>query len=231
MIRRTALGLAACLPLAGPAGCVSDSANGPSFWGDHGTLAHWLGWDDSPRAPRFSPASLQTAERVESLGRRIMAQNTFAGIDPLFRTIGVPEPVLFHRGTSELFVSEGLVTRCKSDAELAAVLCSELGQMMAEQRSPRAGRDRDQIPDAALPDGGRGLDGTRDAELAMRARQPRTAATPPPDAAKLSRELLQGAGFDPAELDRAEPLVKQSDRGEALRKQMAGSAAIPKWEK
>ena len=56
------------------------------------------------------------------------------------------------RGTGEVFISEGLVKKCKTDAELAVVLCSELGQMMVEKRSGRAaGRDREPIPDVALP--------------------------------------------------------------------------------
>ena len=80
------------------------------------------------------------AERVELLGRRLVAQNTFLGIDPLFTTVGGREVgerelVLFHNGTEQLYISEGLVTKCQSDAELAAVLCSELGQMVAEKRT------------------------------------------------------------------------------------------------
>ena len=82
-------------------------------------------------------ADLATAERVETIGRKIIAQNTFPGIEPLFHTVGVPESVLFHRGTEELFVSEGLIKKCKTDGELAAVLCSELGQMIAEKKSAR----------------------------------------------------------------------------------------------
>jgi hypothetical protein len=42
---------------------------------------------------------------------------------------------------------------------------------------------------------------------------------------------MRGAGYDPAELDRVAPLLKQSDRGAILRKQLSGSAPAPKWDR
>ncbi len=39
------------------------------------------------------------------------------------------------------------------------------------------------------------------------------------------------AGFDPAALDAVGPLLKRSDRGEKIRKQMGGSAPAPDWKK
>ena len=212
MLRRTAIGLTA--GLLGLTGCAHDGA-----WA---SLEEVLGWEKvrTPKPPKFAPASLQAAERVETLGRRIIAQNTFTGLDPLFHTIGVSESALFHQGTAQLYVSEGLVAKCKTEAELAAVLCTELGQMMAEQRAGRAvGRDDDPIRDVNA------------APSQPREPQPKDGALPPPgDPVKLARELMRGAGFDPAELDRIEPLLKQSDRGAILRKQMAGTAPAPKWE-
>jgi hypothetical protein len=183
----------------------------------------------TPKAPKVAPASVETAQRVEDLGRQIIAQNTFTGLDPILHTMGVPEPVLFHRGTAELFISEGLVKQCKTTDELAAVLCSELGKMMAEKRLARGvGRDKDPIPSVALPDTGFNAEGTRAAELALQ-QQPLKPGDADP--VLLAKDLLRGAGFDPAELDRAEPLLKQSSRGEDLEKQMSGSAPAPTWEK
>jgi hypothetical protein len=225
MRRRAALRL-----LAGGActisftGCVHDGT-----W----SIEKLLGWDDKPKAPKFTPALLQVSQRVEELGRRIIAQNTFTGLDPLFHTIGVSESVLFHRSSAELFISEGLVNKCKTEAELAAVICSELGAMMAEKRGAiAAGRDRDSIPDAALPGSSMGADGTRAAEVArqeVKTNERRDAAAK--DATEHARNLLRCAGFNPLELDRVETLIRQSDRGEILRKQMAGSAAAPTWIK
>jgi hypothetical protein len=231
MTRLAVLGLAAICPLA--AGCANDGQM---------SLRRALGWDEQkihelPRGLDL-PAHVENVERVEMLGRRIIAQNTFTGIEPMFIVPGIPETVLFHRGSEQLFISEGLVKQCKTEAELAAVLCSELGQMVAEKKAVRrVGADRDSFPNNGLPAGssiagGAFDDPGRAAEMAYRDRN-RTRTTPtvePADASKLSRDLLKGAGFDPAELDRVEPLLKQSDRGAALKKQLGGSAPPPKWD-
>lgn len=200
-----------------------------------------FGWEKvkTPRDPNLPLAHLETSERVESLGRRLIAQNAFTGIEPLFYTFGVPESVLFHRGAEELFISEGLVKKCKTEDELAAVLCSELGVMMAEKRGARrSGADKDTIPAAGLAGGvsvagGTPLDPGREAEIAFRERQqPKSVpVADTADANKYAKELLKGAGFDATELERIEPLLKQSSRSAALRKQMSGSAPAPKWDK
>lgn len=194
-----------------------------------------------PAPKTLPPGSLEVAERVELVGRKVVADNTFTGIEPLFMTIGVKEPVLFHRGTEQLIISEGLVEKCKSDAELAALLCAEMGQMVAEKRAAKqVGRgDVDPIPDAShggsstFPGGGAAFDAGRQAELAYHERKhPRGASSATADAQGVARELLQGAGYSPAELDRVEPLLKQTaDHGEKFRKQLGGSAPPPEWKK
>jgi hypothetical protein len=203
------------------------------------TVNKLLGWDDPkpPPVPKMPPANIEIAQRVENMGHRIIAQNTFAGIEPLFTTIGVPQSVLFHRGPEQMFISEGLVKLCKSDAELAAVICSELGQMVAEKKAVRKPvGDHDSFPDASLPNGspamsgGAVVDAGRQAELAYQERRPKAVpAADPVDSAKQARTLLSAAGFDPATLDQVQPLLKQSDRGAILRKQMSGSAPAPTW--
>src|SRR5262245_33102810 len=147
MNRRGSLALVA--GLFGFGGCEHLSAFDPKSALTGGTEWYALGKKvQTPEPEKVSPASLQTAERVETLGRRIIVQNTFTGLDPLFHTVGIKDPVLFHRGTAELFISEGLANRCKTDAELAAVLCSELGRMQADRRSAqRVGRDKEPIPE------------------------------------------------------------------------------------
>jgi hypothetical protein len=232
---RPVFGLAAviCASLAS-AGCETDGQ-----W----SFRKALGWDDPkvPNTSKFPKADLATAERVETIGRKIIAQNTFTGLDPLFHTIGVPESVLFHRGPDELVISEGLAKQCKTESELAAVLCSELGQMAAERKAAkRVGSDRDSFPEVGLPGGGPGMSGGgtpddpgRAAERAYQERRPKPASSGgvPDDPAKLAREFMRGAGYDPAELDRVAPLLKQSDRGAILRKQLSGSAPAPKWDR
>jgi hypothetical protein len=175
----------------------------------------------TPDPTKVSARSLGTAERVESLGRQIIVQNTFTGLDPLFHTVGVKEPMLFHRGPGELFISEGLVGRCKTDAELAAVLCSELGQMKADRQSAqRVGADKDPFPEVG---------DTKTA--APPQKKPPQPTNDSADARQFARDLMTGAGFDPAELDRVQPLLREVEKNDALRKQMASSAAPPEWRK
>lgn len=230
MNRRAALRLfAAGVCLVPGAGCFRQLLDQPA---DYQLAERFFGKPKQPKAPKVSPASVEVARQVDELGRRIVEQNTFTGLDPVFHTIGVPEAMLFHRGTVELFISEGLVEKCKTEPVLAAALCSELGRMMAEKRAGIAvGLDKEPIPDVALPDSGFDPAGARAAELAvMQKRVDDRRAAQRADAAELAKQLLRGAGFDPAELDRAEPMLRQSDQGEALRKQVAGSAPAPRWK-
>ena len=209
------------------AGCVSP--DGVSPW------RRCLDWiEGKPHLPSYSPAHIATSARVEEIGRKIIAQNTFTGIEPQFITHGVSETALFHRGPEELHISEGLVNLCKTDAQLAAVLCSELGKMSAEKRNAsRTAPARDSIPDSALPGGtsiagGVGDNTVRDAERAFRERQRTTsAAAGQSDPRKLARDFMKGAGFDPEELDKVVPLLKQSSRGDAIQKQMLGPSSAP----
>lgn len=210
-------------------GCMTDGE-----W----SVSRMLGWDDGkPRSSAKMPkADLATAQRVDELGRKIIAQNTFTGIEPMFHTIGVPETVLFHRGTEELMISEGLVKQCKTEAELAAVLCSELGHMMADKRgAKRAGADRDSIPSIGMPTsaglgGGSPADSARTAELAYQEKRAKAiAAGETADASKFASDLMRGSGFDPAELDRVAPLLKQ--RSTTIQKQLSAPAPAPRWDR
>lgn len=225
---RLVLALAAVVSLSLASGCTTDGQ-----W----SVKRMLGWDDTPRPSKAPKADLAVAERVETLGRKIIAQNTFTGIEPVFWTIGVPESVLFHRGAEELVVSEGLVKQCKTEGELAAVLCSELGRMVSEKKSARrVGSERDSFPEVGVPTGSGHAGGTPDdpARAAERAylEKQRKRETPreTPDPTQLARDLMRGAGFDPAELDRVAPLLKESDRGAVLKKQLGGPAPAPRWE-
>lgn len=236
MYRRARVGVTAgVIGLAGLTGCAHDG----EF-----SVSKALGWEPTNAVRTPDPAKLPrpdvaVAERVETVGRRVIAQNTFAGVEPMFHTIGLPEPILFHRGAGELFVSEGLANRCKTDAELAAVLCTELGSMVAEQQAARrAGRDTDPIPDVAARGnqmaGGIDADQSRLAELAMHEKRfPRPkpgAPTTPADPGTVARDLMRGAGFDPEDVDRVGPLLKDATRSNPIRKQMAGSAPPPAWK-
>ena len=209
-------------------GCVHDG---------EGTVERMLGWDgpEAWKKGKVSVASVQLAERVENLGRRIIAQNTFTGLDPLFMTINPSETVLFHRGTEQLWISEKLVKMCHSDAELAALLCAELGRMMAEKRlAQRVGRDKESIPDVASATGS-AAEVLQTGTIASRELPTGPAGGDvgrgqSTDPSTLARDLLRGVGYDPAELDKVAPLLKLSEGGETIRKQIVGSGPVPTWE-
>src|SRR5438045_3984146 len=72
-----------------------------------------------PPAP--APAATEVAARVDAVGRCIAAANPQAGVDRrslMFHTIGSPQVEVFHRGTSDIFVTEGLVRQCATDGQL-----------------------------------------------------------------------------------------------------------------
>ncbi|HEX4610641.1 MAG TPA: hypothetical protein VH092_20795 [Urbifossiella sp.] len=221
MDRRAALGFACGLLFL--CGCVHDGVS---------SIEKLLGLDDGKiAAPKVGPASIQTATRVNLLGKKILDQNTFTGLDPLFNTVNIKDAALFHRGPAQLYISEGLVEKCKSESELAAVLCSQLGQMMAEKRrAANVGKDKDGIQGVDLP-GANGFESAKATEIARQDSPARPFTADEMNAELLARGLLRGAGFDPLELERVQPLLRQSDRGDAIRKQIAGSAPDPKWDR
>ncbi len=193
----------------------------------------------TPAAKTLPPASQKTAARVELVGRKIIDQNTFPGVEPHFMTIGIKETALFHRGANDLVISEGLADKCGSDAELAAVLCSELAQMVVEKRMAKA-LSREEEPTAGTSAGaplfpnGTTSDVGKQTSPTPQEKNPRSAGPiERPDAVRIARDLLSGAGYNPMELDRVQPLLKLSERGEKLRKQMGASAPPPEpvWQK
>ncbi|MBY0526646.1 MAG: hypothetical protein K2R98_24835 [Gemmataceae bacterium] len=200
----------------------------------------------SPASPAmtrasYAPAATQVAARVDTVGRNIIAANPQTGIRPLFMTIGSPQPEVFHRGTSEIGITEGLVKQCTTDAQLAAVLSYELGKMISEREALAAPRTRAMLqePPQNVPVGndsggfyGSSADLTRLAEQAkFRPPASREAPPPPPDPKALARDYLTKAGFAPTELDLAEPILKAANANTAIEKQMTAQQPVRTWIK
>jgi hypothetical protein len=186
------------------------------------------------------PASIQAAARADSVGRRLIAANPQLGLpqqlgtQPLVRTIGAPQPEIFHRGTTEIDITEGLVNQCSTDGQLAAVLAVELGKMIAE-REALAGRHT-RAPEHEPPmevrvgsDNG-GLFGPADqlhqAELAkydQERRQRAAQADTPLDPQVLARGYLTKAGYPAADLDAAAPMLRAAADNCTFAKQILNS--------
>jgi hypothetical protein len=186
----------------------------------------------SEPSPVTPEANLQAATRVDALGRTILAANPGIAARPLFRTIGSPEPEVFHRGTSDLYITQGLVDRCTTDGELAAILCLELGKMVAEREAvltPEEKRTRmlPPIDASGRPDiagASTGPDQFRLGELAKfdkeRERQ-MTVAPPSPD--WLARAYLKKAGYEVGELAHVKSLLDSAGKQAPLSKQILNS--------
>lgn len=178
-------------------------------------------------------ASEAVALRVSLLGQKILTANRQSGLAPTFHAIGVPAPEVFHRGDSELYVTEGLARLCKTDAQLAAVLALEMGKMVAqrEARATPATRRGDQLPpeEARIGTDAGGTfgpaDGTHLFELAKFEKQRPRVRTPLPlpEPAALARGYLEKAGYSGKDLDAAAPILKAARANLALEKQLVTS--------
>ena len=199
----------------------------------------WFG-PDLPGQPIATPdlpeASLASAARVDQVGRELLAANPFLGIDPVFNTVGIPEIVLFHPDVNRVIISDGLVSRCRTDDELAAVLAAELGQMAAEKRKleqsvlpPLPPR----LPDNANQNaGGIPSDQTYLAELALydkKYRQPSSAGPAPADAKQTAREILRATGRSDATLEALSALIEEGQANRSRLSQFDQRPSRPQW--
>ncbi len=179
----------------------------------------------------FAPAATQVAARVEAIGVKVLDANKQASLRLRFHTIGSPQPEIFHVQDRDLFVTEGLVNQCKTDGELAAVLCQEMGKIVTE-REIRAGPkarnpEREPPPDLRIGTdyvGGLGSpDQTRLAELARfdKERSRAAAPLPPPDPRALAHGYLKRAGYAEGNLETVTPLLQAAALNSSFEKQLA----------
>jgi hypothetical protein len=175
-----------------------------------------------------APATEEAEKRVLVLGHQILEANTQSGLRPEFLTIGSPQTEIFHNGTAMVYVTEGLVRKCETDGQLAAVLCNELAKMVAERETLANFTPRipDRPPPEDLPIGTDSRsaylspDPARLAELA-RYEKERHTVRPMPNPEVLAREYLQKAGFALTELEKVAPLLRAAEENYSFEKQLA----------
>jgi hypothetical protein len=200
-----------------------------------------FGAEPPPPAPtkaNYAPADERVSRRVDKIGRDLLAANKQIGLKPLFATIGVEQPEVFHIETNMVYVTEGLVKQCRTDAELAALLSVELGRMVAEREartSPEV-RNPDKMPPIRVPVGnnaqGRETDFTTVAELSrFEKANPKTPSRtlPRPDSMKLARVYLENAGYQAADLDSVNPLLQAAEKNIALERHFKGALPQAPW--
>jgi hypothetical protein len=193
----------------------------------------------SPTGPvtrsSVQPAPAEIAARVDLLGRKILASNPQIGMKPQFMVIGSPQPEIFHKKNEALFITEGLVKRCQTEGQLAAVLCHELGKMVSDrevQMGPQVWNPRRLPPPEVRigndsPGSFNPSDRTRLAELAgyeQERRQATPPPLPPPDPDLLARGYLQKAGFYEADWKAAQPHLQAAAANLNFEKQIAKPA-------
>ena len=82
--------------------------------------------------PPTSPVTGENVKRIEPVLQSILAANPELSIKPKIMVIGSPDPEIFHRDTSVIWVTDGLVQRCTDDTQLTAVLSWELAKMVSQ---------------------------------------------------------------------------------------------------
>jgi hypothetical protein len=188
----------------------------------------------------YAPAPLATAARVDTIGARILAANPQLGSRPQFRTIGAPQPELFHQGTAGIYITDGLVKQCATDGQLAALLSHELAKMVAEREALAGTQAR--LPDRPPPMevrvgsdnmGGFGApDQTRIAELGKYEREHARSGNTPlplPDPKRLAHDYLTKTGYAESDLEAVQPLLQAAADNSALARQLlAPPASAPR---
>jgi predicted Zn-dependent protease len=172
-----------------------------------------------------TPATEAAAKRTLQVAQRIYDANTQMPVQPTILTIGRPEQALFHEGYgglngSRVFITEGLINACKTEDQLAAVLCVQFGKVMAERAERSGARDEDKgrltIDERVGRESDRGFgsaDGTRMMEIAKRqkmARERKLKADP----TQCAETYLRRANFAPQALLEVSALLLQVEKNE-----------------
>ncbi len=233
---RRRLAVLAALPLSAALGCFTDQ---------NGMLVPTNPFGGNSSVPRTvvanAPATQEAERRVLGVGQKLLQANQPLALRPAFMTIGSPTPEVFHAGTTQVVITEGLVRRCETDEQLAAVLAVELGKM-ASDREAQAGLqtrnpDREPPPSPGVgADGGGSRGGADLTQLAERApyeaaRKRMIHPPPPPEPKAVAKMILQRAGYTEADLTAAEPLLKTAAENAALEKQMTSPGPSRPWTK
>jgi hypothetical protein len=192
----------------------------------------------APTRANYAPAAHDVSLRVDKIGKEVLEANKQIALRPLFGTIGVDQLEIFHVDSSLIYVTEGLVKKCPTNSELAAVLAAELGKMVAEREArvtPEV-RNPDKLPPIRLPVGnnaqGRETDFTAVAELGrFEMANPKTPPRSMPrlDPMMLARGYLEKAGYQATDLDSVSQVLDAAEKNIALERHFKGAIPQAPW--
>ncbi len=185
----------------------------------------------------YSSADSAVCMRVDSVGRKLLLENPQISVRPQFAAVLSESPEIFHLDQQMIIVSEGLVRKCRSDADLAALIALELGRMVAQ----REGRLPDDVRRAELrkpiaveigPGGNAlGSDVVGKLELSNyeKDRAKIRQASGRPDSAHLARMYLEKAGWEKSDFEAAAPILQIAENHVALERQLKGTVTPGQW--
>jgi hypothetical protein len=201
-------------------------------------------FDQPPPAVRAAKVNMPGADesiciRVDLVGRKLIHANPQLGLQPHFAAFGSDKPELFHVDQKMVCVTDGLVKKLTSEADLAAALSFELGRMVAE----REARVKQDLKTAAVRapiqtqvgNAGQfvGPDMSAAVEMARydQARQDakKSALIVRPDPELLARDCLEKAGFQRTDYDRIQPTLAEAAKNASLERQVKGVAPTGNW--
>jgi hypothetical protein len=156
----------------------------------------------------YAPASVEASLRVDRVVRQVLAANNDIGLRPRFATDGAPQVEVTYPDRNDVHLTEGLVKRCATDGQLAAVICMELGKLVAEREALASpGRNTWTSPPLEVPIGNASQfnapDQTHLVELARYEQERKARKRIALDPRALARQYLERAGFAATELDAA----------------------------
>ena len=217
------------------AGCVTPNTRPPTL-----PVVPGNPFDKVP--PTIDPATLkqtpdsEIAAKVYLLGRDLLAKNPQLQVPSSFKFCTIDKPCLeiFHLDDKAIYVTEGLVKRCRPNTDdLVAVLAQELGKISAELLASTAVNevpDFERRPPIAVDVGNdRQIDMTNQAQFLKyeNARKVRQQSRPNPRFQ--AQCILENAGYSRSCLDKVRPLLEEADRNCALERQVKGLPQQNGW--
>lgn len=200
-------------------------------------------WDESQRRPgmptdpmrvtankQLEQANVAACTWVSTVGQRILAANPELPMIVVFRAAGYPKPEIFHQNSTSVVVTQALVDMCKTDGQLAAVLCVELGRMVAEREALAPLEARQPAPKPPIePVSFRTTSGVANPdelqlrELAKYEAAQKKQAEPGrlPDPMELAKRFLRRTGYPETEFEAIKPILRAASENGDLEKQMS----------
>lgn len=172
------------------------------------------------------PSNGELAGKVYFVGLAIAAGSFNLGLDPQVTFITYPSSSveIFHVGRKEVFITEGLASRCDSD-QLAGVLAGELGKMAAERivASPYLDAHDLQGPVHLEAAGDGSKEGGEVLELVHSGgHNERNYKAVRPDPRKLAQLFLERANFARGCLLAAQPLLDEAAQHHQVERSVKG---------